>query len=271
MKYFTTKLTPFAALALLLVLSCTRPAKWLEQWRALPALPGGLVIDFPLNNTLFPPEMAPATVHWRESTAAKQWFLVVSQANSVLYSTLTEKTAWQPDSLLWIEMKKIGLHEPVDISVMGVDGSHLVSGAKCSIHTSPDSVGAPIFYRAVPLPFIDAVKNLQKIRWHLGDVSSPKKAPVMIENLPLCGNCHSFSADGKTMAMDVDYANDKGSYVTKEISPETVLTPDPGKHRRCLDSARWTCRRPESPLHTLAFCSAWCQDSDTTGHHPKYK
>jgi tetratricopeptide (TPR) repeat protein len=47
-----------------------------------------------------------------------------------------------------------------------------------------------------------------------------------LKNLPLCGNCHSFTADGGTLAMDVDYANDKGSYVISQIRPETVLTPD---------------------------------------------
>ena len=48
----------------------------------------------------------------------------------------------------------------------------------------------------------------------------------MLENLPVCGNCHSFTPEGRTLAMDVDYANDKGSYVISKIEKETVLSLD---------------------------------------------
>ena len=45
----------------------------------------------------------------------------------------------------------------------------------------------------------------------------------MLEKLPVCGNCHSFSKDGATMGLDVDYANDKGSYAILPVGPEMVL------------------------------------------------
>ena len=43
--------------------------------------------------------------------------------------------------------------------------------------------------------------------------------------MPVCGNCHSFSADGKTLGMDVDYANSKASYVIAPTAPEMALAP----------------------------------------------
>ena len=37
---------------------------------------------------------------------------------------------------------------------------------------------------------------------------------MVMENLPLCANCHSFSADGKTMGMDLDgLQNNRGLYI----------------------------------------------------------
>ena len=39
------------------LLSCSRPGTWIEQWRTMPELPGRLTIDFPLDNSLFPPEI----------------------------------------------------------------------------------------------------------------------------------------------------------------------------------------------------------------------
>jgi tetratricopeptide (TPR) repeat protein len=71
-----------------------------------------------------------------------------------------------------------------------------------------------------------AVKDPSKIRWRLGCVSSEKQPPVVLEKLPVCGNCHSFSQDGKVLGMDVDYANDKGSYVTAAVVTEMLLTQD---------------------------------------------
>ena len=83
-------------------------------------------------------------------------------------------------------------------------------------------MGAPLFYREVNLPFIDAVKDPSKIRWRFGPISSPQP-PVVLTSLPVCGNCHSFSPDGRTAGMDVDYANDKGSYVITPVKTEMIL------------------------------------------------
>jgi hypothetical protein len=43
---------------------------------------------------------------------------------------------------------------------------------------------------------------------------------------PVCGNCHSFIADGKTIAMDVDYASNKGSYAITDVREKVVLASD---------------------------------------------
>jgi tetratricopeptide (TPR) repeat protein len=75
----------------------------------------------------------------------------------------------------------------------------------------------------VNLPFVDAVKDPSKIRWRFGPISSQEQPPVVLDNVPVCGNCHSFTADGNTFAMDVDYANSKGSYVITRVAEDMVL------------------------------------------------
>ncbi len=97
------------------------------------------------------------------------------------------------------------------------------SRASVSISTSSDEVGAPIFYREVNLPFRDAVKDPSRIRWRFGEISSAEQPPIVLENLPVCGNCHSFSSDGKILGMDVDYANDRGSYAIAPVAKQIVL------------------------------------------------
>jgi len=41
--------------------------------------------------------------------------------------------------------------------------------------------------------------------------------------MPVCANCHSFSKEGSILAMDVDYASDKGSYVSTKIKERVEL------------------------------------------------
>jgi len=112
------------------------------------------------------------------------------------------------------------------MTVLGVreqPSLQIVSRARVSFTTSPDPVGAPIFYREVNLPFMDAVKDPTRIRWRFGTIDSLQPPPVVLEHLPVCGNCHSFSRSGDILGMDVDYANNKGSYVITRVDKQMTL------------------------------------------------
>ena len=148
---------------------------------------------------------------------------------------------WRPSAALWGAIRTCSEQKTVRLSVTGFRapvGSAVGSaaGAPAAVTAPPaltratrdfsfsaDAVDAPVFFRAVPLPFKFALKNVDKIQWLLGDVRSEAPAHVVMENIPVCANCHSFARDGKTLALDVDYANDKGSYAVTELAQETVL------------------------------------------------
>jgi tetratricopeptide (TPR) repeat protein len=98
------------------------------------------------------------------------------------------------------------------------------STGKISFSFSRDSVAASVFYRAVPLPFGYAVKNVHEIEWYTGNISGGKPRRVL-NNIPVCANCHSFSRNG-LIAMDVDYANDKGSYIIAPLKDTVNLSID---------------------------------------------
>ncbi|MDM7927013.1 MAG: tetratricopeptide repeat protein [bacterium] len=190
--------------------------------------PGGLTIRYPWNGTLFPPAFPAPTFAWHDSTGrAGKWLVVAESANGrKLHSSLISKPSWRPSEKVWARLRNAGLSGEIRVSVYGVRGVSILSGSRTVFRTSPDSVAGSIFYRAVPVPFSYALQHLDSIRWHLGDAASAEPAPALLKNMALCGNCHSFSKDGKTLAMDVDYANDKGSYVISGIQPETDLTPE---------------------------------------------
>lgn len=45
--------------------------------------------------------------------------------------------------------------------------------------------------------------TIDMIAWRLKDISKPESRVVM-QDIPTCANCHSFSADGSTLGMDID-------------------------------------------------------------------
>jgi tetratricopeptide (TPR) repeat protein len=188
-----------------------------------------LLIEYPLDETLFPPDIAAPTFRWIDRTGRSNAYLVVVEfADSEgRMEFVTRDPQWTPETAAWEAVKKRSLEQDARVTVLGIDRRsprRVLSANHISIRTSKDEVGAPIFYREVNLPFIDAVKDPRLIRWRFGVVSSQEQPPIVLERLPVCGNCHSFSADAGILGMDVDYANDKGSYAVVPVREDMTLT-----------------------------------------------
>jgi len=226
---------------LLLVAICTAPpcASVLADAKPedIPAAykPGGpyeqLTILYPFDESLFPPEFPAPTFRWEDpKTNADTWTIAVDFDGGGRLTACVRVKEWRPTDHEWQEIKRRSVEKPARVTVLGASGSdptRILSAGSISLGTSRDEVGSPIFYRDVPLPFADAVKDPSQIRWRFGLVSSRETPRVILEKLPVCGNCHSFSADGSVLGMDIDYANDKGSYAIAPVTSEIVL--DKGK------------------------------------------
>ena len=229
-----------------------------------------LLIDFPEPGSIFPPEITPPTFLWRETTGeAIAWRIEVLFAergtrvreNSAgekphlgeIDTTLvgyvpptltTEQEAqhtWKPSPELWEKIKKHSQNHPATLVITGFRDKRLtqpVSSGRVSFETSMDPVGAPIFYRDVPLippdpserergiihPLSDSV--LPKIKWQIRYLNKTSSKTVM-ENLPTCANCHSISRDGKTLGIDVDGPqNDKALYALIPIKKVSSISND---------------------------------------------
>jgi tetratricopeptide (TPR) repeat protein len=188
---------------------------------------GKLTIEYPLDETLFPPEIVPPTFRWNDNSGSEIWLVNINfQDDEAGMNVITNESRWTPEHQQWQIVKKRSLEKDARVTILGVNRqspAKIVSAGHIKIRTSKDKVGAPIFYREVNLPFVDAVKDPSLIRWRFGDISSPQQPPVVLKNLPVCGNCHSFSKRGEILAMDVDYANSKGSYVITRTAEEMTL------------------------------------------------
>ncbi len=231
---------------------------------------GPIAIDVPINGTIYPPDIIPPQFAWRDNNSAVTiWRIEVifgEKARSIqvwsagekmqigpvdealtgyVPPTLTPEQAadhtWRPDPKTWEEIKKHSVGQLAKVVITGFESKlarEPLSRAEATISTSKDPVGAPIFYRDVPLippnpdteqrgvikPLPDSV--LPKIKWQLRYINQTE-SKVMMTNLPTCGNCHSFSRDGKTMGIDVDGpANDKGLYALVPIKKVSTISND---------------------------------------------
>jgi len=246
------KLTTLAALAVATALAAARPAP--------------IFIDYPIDNSIFPPEIAPPTFLFRDAEPkAVAWSIEVTfsgKSPAIRVNTpaeplkigeidpraiaptnelpkLTPEQAaartWIPDAATWTAIKQHSISRPAIVNIIGYSDlarKKQVSRGQVSIHTSADPAGAPIFFRDVPLmpnesdkgvirPLPPDAIGLIKLRLrHIADTQSR----TLIEGLPTCVNCHSFSLDGKTMGMDVDGpSNDKGLYALVPLRQQTSI------------------------------------------------
>ena len=208
-------------------------------------------IDYPENGSIFPPGITPPTFLWRD-VAATSWSIDISFGDKAppihrlskgerlhigaidpecVSSTneppkLTPQQAaswtWIPDQATWSAIQRHSAGRAATLTITGYrDGQIKSSQSQTTFSTSLDPVGAPIFYRDVPLMPTEGANGtvqplaptaIHLIQWRLRDIRQPKSHTVLKE-MHTCANCHSFSADGKTMGIDMDGpANDKGLY-----------------------------------------------------------
>ena len=226
---------------------------------------GPLTIDYPLDESVFPPEIVPPTALWHDASGADAWFVEVafadggaplralvrggppplgpidpealSTTNEVYRGTPYQQSArsWTVNDATWEEMKRRSVERPATVTLVGfaseAPGVPLSTGSM-RFTTSQDPVGAPIFYRDVPLmPGPNESGNIQPldkgavplIGWRLRDIARPD-SKLVLSGMPSCANCHSFSLDGKTLGMDVDGPQgDKGAYAIAPIGKTTVI------------------------------------------------
>ncbi|MGA7339263.1 MAG: tetratricopeptide repeat protein [Terracidiphilus sp.] len=213
-------------------------------------------IDYPEDGSIFPPGITPPTFLWRDG-AAGSWHLDIAFGGEVPAIHIVSKGermhlgaidpdcvsdtnqppalspqqaaswAWKPDAATWQSIQSHSTGSTATLTITGYNEAGApASFSRVKFSTSVDPVGAPIFYRDVPLmPSAGANGTVQPlspakihlIRWRLRDIRNPESRTVLT-NMPTCANCHSFSLDGKTMGIDVDGpANDKGLYAVVPV------------------------------------------------------
>jgi tetratricopeptide (TPR) repeat protein len=227
---------------------------------------GAIGIDYPEAGAVFPPEIPPPAFLWHDGAkGVTSWRIDVSFANGAAAihaisrgermrigridpdcvadtneppraaPQLAAAHSWKPDLAAWQAIKRNSVAGAATVTITGFrDDSpgQAASRGKVAISTAADPVGAPIFYRDVPLMPSELEKGVIKplaaeaiplVAWRIRNVGETSSRVVM-DHLPVCANCHSFSADGRTMGMDLDgLQGNRGMYILAPVAPETAV------------------------------------------------
>jgi WD40-like Beta Propeller Repeat len=218
-------------------------------------------IDYPENGSIFPPGITPPTLLWRDA-AGTSWAIdfsfedggspihevtkgermrvgeidpeTVSETNEPPQLTPQQAATWTwtPDPGTWAAIQVHSIAGAATLTVTGFRDGKPWSQSRVRFSTSKDEVGAPVFYRDVPLmPSINTSGHVSPlsnasvplIAWRLRDIRRTESR-TLLKDMPTCANCHSFSADGKTFGMDIDGpANDKGLYAVVPVQKHMTI------------------------------------------------
>lgn len=227
--------------------------------------PAEVTVDYPPDKSVFPPEIVAPTFLWHDKDEkADTWLIDVEleKEGKHLYVLSPGKhppkgeidpkcvvdaikydppayqlsaRSWTPSEKVWEAIKKQTVETSGSVTVFGFNGGNpamVLSRGRMTLKTSADPVGAPVFYRDVPLvpsktkigkiaPLAEG--SLPLINWRLKDISKPGSR-VLLKDMPTCANCHSFTPDGKYLAMDLDGpTGDKGAYLVSRITRNMVV------------------------------------------------
>jgi len=217
-----------ALVASMFLAGCDRAPTTPEVIAAADTAAARLQITYPQEGALFPPEIVAPTFLWEDKTAgADRWNVVVrDDSGAEVLREVVDAPRWRPSAERWKQIKERSAERDAEVIVAGANhaspGSVLSSG-RVRIRTSRDPVGDSLFYREVPLPFLTAVQDPSKIRWRYGTIDQESGPPIVLQNLPVCGNCHSFADNGSVLGLDVDYGNDKGAYGIMPVANHMVM------------------------------------------------
>ena len=158
--------------------------------------PAAITVDYPLDGSVFPPDFPAPLVLWRdEASRATTWTVeatfadggapirvqargermrvgpidprCVSSTNAPPALTAEQAAArtWRPDVETWRAIRQRSASASATLRITGyLEGSprQAVSRGQVTIRTSTDPVGAPIFYRDVPLMPSETEKGVIK-------------------------------------------------------------------------------------------------------------
>lgn len=176
-----------------------------------------IIIKYPFNQAVFPPEFPSPTFEWKyRGIYTGKWRFSVNSDSKLLVDTIVDTTVLKFSEPVWEAIKKGSKSGEVRLTIKPLDK---YGKSSLVFNISGDSVGAPILYRQMPIPFVLAETVLDSMNYSLINIGSKEAPLVAMKGFTVCGNCHSFSDKGKYIGLDLDAGlRDKGGYFVAPVN-----------------------------------------------------
>lgn len=177
----------------------------------------------PYDGVHIPSDIATFIVKWN-SIKKYNWLLSVIKDTETVLNVLTDNNTWLPNNevlklLEWQSSEDVKYI--LNIKAIAPASSQVVDQKNITIYLSRDTLDAPLLYLKKEVPFSVAQANPEDTQWIRADLNKPNPKKLILDGLPVCGNCHSFAQDVNLFGTDLDFNGDKGSYlITTKINGE---------------------------------------------------
>ncbi|MEZ7195830.1 TolB family protein [Pseudodesulfovibrio karagichevae] len=177
----------------------------------------------PADGALVPVDAASPLFRWRDPSA-RSWLVTLSVDGEPVCKGLLNTPYWVPERALWERIRADAGERTIEAVVSGVgpDG-RLVSTGRTTLAVCGDPVAARISFLRKRLPFRTAQQNPNDSQVVVGDLAEYGGPRIVMQDVPICFNCHAYSLDGSTYGMDMDYKGDKGGYALVTVAEQVKV------------------------------------------------
>ncbi len=192
---------------------------------ATPGLPA-LAIAHPLDNAVYPPDLAAPLFAWDAGNADHWLVSVLFSGNAPAMHLLLDESSWVPDRDSWEAVKTACQAGPATLVVTAFVGESAISSGRAQFFVAAEPIGDTVIFREVGPELSTHPRVYSSLRWRLADLASYAEPPVIMSDLDTCGSCHSVSPDGQFFSMEMDWQGDKGAQIVTRVRPDMRLGED---------------------------------------------
>ncbi len=206
-------------------------SKALSEWiESLQPQEGGInetvkIIE-PLAGTVLPQDMASTAFVWDDPSSSKTWLVTIEAGERLLARAILDRPWWIPGPEIWEALKPLAPDRRLNVVIRGIGGWNgriELSAGQTFFSFSRDKVEAWLMFMRKPLPFLKAKENPDMTSLLAGDLSAYDRPENLMADTGICVNCHSYSAKGRHMLLDMDYGGDKGGMVIQGMADRMVI------------------------------------------------
>ncbi|MFZ7128041.1 MAG: TolB family protein [Desulfobacterales bacterium] len=185
--------------------------------------PAGMVVTEPPDGAVYPADLAAPLFQWNGPEDGR-WLIELSPPSRQGPLHLAAfNNPWVPSREDWERIKGLAPGQPLEMSITHLIGDQAATRGKVSFIVSREPLDARVIYQEIPVPFRFAERNVDRFRWRSFSPNAQTPPRTVMTGLQYCANCHTFSRDGSTFGLDIDYRGDRGGYISAGVSDRMDL------------------------------------------------